>query len=271
MTPVKTYSDVELSKPMPVEEVWANEVAKTWWTIRQDAFLMMQNEPLLRKMVQEEVLAQGSFEEMLANRVSKSLASSIIARIELSEICKEALFSNPEIAFAASKDIHAALKCDPACDSALQPLLFFKGYLSLQCHRIAHEYWTGGRKDISRFIQARTSEAFGVDIHPGATIGHGVMLDHANSIVIGETAVVGNYVTVLHSVTLGSTGSVGGDRHPKIGDNVLLGAGAIVLGNIHVGDNAKVAAGSVVVKHVPSGRTVAGVPARIVSDDRGSQ
>jgi serine O-acetyltransferase len=123
-----------------------------------------------------------------------------------------------------------------------------------------------GRPDLAYFIQMRVSEVFGVDIHPAARMGKGIMIDHAHSIVIGETAVVGDNVSMLHSVTLGGTGKEDGDRHPKIGNGVLIGAGAKVLGNIHVGDCSRIAAGSVVLSDVPPCKTVAGVPARIVGE-----
>jgi serine O-acetyltransferase len=143
-------------------------------------------------------------------------------------------------------------------------VLFFKGFLALQSYRIAHWLWLADHCNLAYFIQMRTSEVFGVDIHPGARLGKGIMIDHAHSIVIGETAVVGDNVSMLHSVTLGGTGKEDGDRHPKIGDGVLIGAGAAVLGNIPVGNCSRIAAGSVVIEPVPPCTTVAGVPARIV-------
>ena len=155
---------------------------------------------------------------------------------------------------------------DPACDRFILPLLFFKGFQAIQAYRISHLLWREGRKDMARFFQMRSSEAFGVDIHPAAKIGKGIMIDHAHSIVIGETAVVGDNVSMLHSVTLGGTGKEEEDRHPKIGDGVLIGAGAKVLGNIKVGHCSRIAAGSVVLAEVPPCKTVAGVPARIVGE-----
>ena len=155
---------------------------------------------------------------------------------------------------------------DPASHRLMQPMLFFKGFQALQAYRIGHWLWNNGRIDMAYFVQMRCSEVFGVDIHPAARIGTGVMIDHAHSIVIGETAVVGNDVSMLHSVTLGGTGKEDGDRHPKIGDGVMIGAGAKVLGNIRVGHSSRIAAGSVVLADVPPCKTVAGVPARIVGD-----
>ena len=154
---------------------------------------------------------------------------------------------------------------DPACRGYLQPFLFFKGFIALQTYRIGHWLWVNDRQALALYLQSRISELFQVDIHPAAVIGSGVFLDHGTGIVIGETAVVGDAVSMLHGVTLGGTGAERGDRHPKIGKGVLLGAGAKVLGNIHVGDYAKVASGSVVLKEVPAGCTAAGVPARLVN------
>jgi len=153
---------------------------------------------------------------------------------------------------------------DPACHRLMQPLLYFKGYQAIQSYRLGHWLWQQGRKDLAYFIQMRVSEMFGVDIHPAARIGRGIMVDHAHSIVIGETAVVGDNVSMLHSVTLGGTGKEDDDRHPKIGNGVMIGAGAKVLGNIRVGNCSRIAAGSVVLEEVPPCTTVAGVPARIV-------
>ena len=160
----------------------------------------------------------------------------------------------------------AVYERDPACHRLMQPLLFFKGYQAVQAYRLGHWLWTEGRRDLAYFVQMRVSEVFGVDIHPAARIGRGIMIDHAHSIVIGETAVVGDNVSMLHSVTLGGTGKEEEDRHPKIGNGVLIGAGAKVLGNIKVGNCSRIAAGSVVLPDVPPCKTVAGVPARIVGE-----
>jgi serine O-acetyltransferase len=170
------------------------------------------------------------------------------------------------LGMAARADIVAVYDRDPACDRFLLPMLFFKGFQAIQAYRIAHWLWTKGRRDMARFFQMRASETFGVDIHPAAKIGKGIMIDHAHSIVIGETAVVGDNVSMLHSVTLGGTGKEEQDRHPKIGDGVLIGAGAKVLGNIKVGHCSRIAAGSVVLQEVPPCKTVAGVPAKIVGE-----
>ena len=181
------------------------------------------------------------------------------------EICEDAYAADPSIVAAALADLQAVFERDPACKGYLQPFLFFKGWLAVQTHRVAHALWRQGRETLAFYLQSRASELFQVDIHPGAKMGSGLFLDHGTGIVIGETAVVGDDVSMLHGVTLGGTGAERGDRHPKIGRGVLLGAGAKVLGNIVVGDYAKIASGSVVLKPVPAGCTAAGVPARLVN------
>jgi serine O-acetyltransferase len=205
-------------------------------------------------------------ERALAYRFSLKLASGEMSEQILREIADTAHESDDTLGQTARADLMAVLDRDPACHRLLQPILFFKGFQAVQAYRIAHWLWRRGRTDMAYFVQMRVSEVFGVDIHPAARIGKGLMIDHAHSIVIGETAVVGDNVSMLHSVTLGGTGKEDGDRHPKIGDGVLIGAGAKVLGNIRVGNCSRIAAGSVVLADVPPCSTVAGVPARVVGE-----
>ena len=178
---------------------------------------------------------------------------------------EEVYAADPGLVDAAEADLKAVFERDPACKGYVQPFLFFKGFLALQTQRVANRLWREGRETMALYLQSRMSELFQVDIHPAARIGRGVFIDHGTGIVIGETAVIGDDVSMLHGVTLGGTGAERGDRHPKIGRGVLLGAGATVLGNIEVGDYAKIASGSVVLKAVPAGCTAAGVPARLVN------
>jgi len=185
--------------------------------------------------------------------------------MSLREVAEEAYEADPSIVEAAEADLKAVFERDPACKGYVQPFLFFKGFLSLQSHRVSHWLWNEGRESMAFYLQSRVSELFQVDIHPAAVIGKGAFFDHGTGIVIGETAVIGDDVSMLQGVTLGGTGAERGDRHPKIGKGVLLGAGAKVLGNITIGDYAKVASGSVVLKPVPAGCTAAGVPARLVN------
>ena len=241
-------------------------VDPVWSRVRDEAFEMVTAEPLLGGLVHSSLLHHPTLERALAYRFSLKLASGEMSEQILREIADEAYAADAELGQAARADIMAVYDRDPACHRFIQPLLFFKGFQAVQAYRIGHWLWQQGRRDMAYFVQMRVSEVFGADIHPAARIGRGIMIDHAHSIVIGETAVVGDNVSMLHSVTLGGTGKEDEDRHPKIGNGVLIGAGAKVLGNIKIGDNSRIAAGSVVLHDVPCCKTVAGVPARIVGD-----
>lgn len=237
-----------------------------WAQLRDEARAAVRDEPLLGSLIHAGLLHHDSLEAALAYRFSLKLASGEMSEQILREIADQAYRSSPELGDAARADLLAVYDRDPATHRLLQPILFFKGFQALQAYRMAHWLWQTGRIDMAYFVQMRCSECFGVDIHPAAVIGTGVMIDHAHSIVIGETATVGNDVSMLHSVTLGGTGKEDGNRHPKIGDGVMIGAGAKVLGNIRVGHHSRIAAGSVVLHEVPSCKTVAGVPARVIGD-----
>ncbi|MEE3361776.1 MAG: serine O-acetyltransferase [Pseudomonadota bacterium] len=242
-----------------------------WARILTEAEDAVRDEPLLGGLVHYSVLHHPTIERALSYRISLKLANGEMSEQILREICDEAHASDPDLALAARADIVAVYERDPACHRFLQPLLYFKGFQAIQSYRVANWLWRQGRHDLAYMFQMRCSEVFGVDIHPAAKIGRGIMIDHAHSIVIGETAVVGDNVSMLHSVTLGGTGKEEEDRHPKIGDGVLIGAGAKVLGNIKIGNCSRIAAGSVVLEEVPPMKTVAGVPARIVGEAGCSQ
>jgi serine O-acetyltransferase len=237
-----------------------------WDQVVRDAREAIAAEPSFGGLVHSSVLNHDSFEQALAYRFALKMASPEFGEQALRQIANEAFADEPDLGQAARADIVAVYERDAACHRFLQPLLFFKGFQAVQAYRVAHWLWRHGRRDLAYFVQMRVSEAFGVDIHPGARIGRGIMIDHAHSVVIGETAVVGDNVSMLHSVTLGGTGKEEEDRHPKIEDGVLIGAGAKVLGNIRVGHCSRIAAGSVVLQDVPPMKTVAGVPARIVGE-----
>jgi len=237
-----------------------------WQRITDEARTVIDAEARLGGLMHASVLSHECLETALAYRMAIKLASRELSEQSIRAIADEAYASDPDLAAAARADIVAVFDRDPACTRFLQPLLFFKGYQAVQAYRVCHWLWQQGRTDLAYFIQMRISEAYGVDIHPAARIGRGIMIDHAHSIVIGETAVVGDNVSMLHSVTLGGTGKEHDDRHPKIGDGVLIGAGAKVLGNIRVGNCSRIAAGSVVLEEVPPCKTVAGVPAKIVGE-----
>ena len=237
-----------------------------WDRVRAEASAMVQSEPLLGGLVHSSLLHHPSLERALAYRFSLKLASGEMSEQILREIADEAYDTAADLGQSARADLAAVFERDPACTRLIQPMLFFKGYQAVQAYRVGHWLWQQGRRDMAYFVQMRVSEVFGVDIHPAATIGRGIMIDHAHSIVVGETAVIGDNVSMLHSVTLGGTGKEDGDRHPKIGNGVLIGAGAAVLGNISIGNCSRIAAGSVVLMDVPPCKTVAGVPARIVGE-----
>ncbi|MDT2075045.1 MAG: serine O-acetyltransferase [Planktomarina sp.] len=223
----------------------------------------LEQEPLLGAMIHSSILHHSSLDQALSYRIALKLASHEMPEQMLREISDDAI-EQGDIGRFSRADLVAVRERDPACHNLTHPLLFFKGFQAIQAYRVGHFLWMSDRKDLAYFFQSRISEVFGIDIHPAAVIGKGLMIDHAHSIVIGETAIVGDNVSMLHSVTLGGTGKKDSDRHPKIGDGVLIGAGAKVLGNIKVGHCSRIAAGSVVLHEVPPCKTVAGVPAKIV-------
>ncbi|MEO0386834.1 MAG: serine O-acetyltransferase [Pseudomonadota bacterium] len=237
-----------------------------WSRIRLEAEEVTRTEPLMAAMVHASILYHKTLDNVLSFRIAQKLASDEMSQLILREILDHAYIDQPGLVEAARADMMAVFERDPACNRLIQPLLFFKGFQAIQAHRLARYLWEKGRRDMAYFVQMRTSELFGVDVHPGARIGRGLMIDHAHSIVIGETAVVGDNVSMLHSVTLGGTGKEHDDRHPKVGDGVLIGAGAKILGNIRIGNCSRIASGSVVLHEVPPCKTVAGVPAKIVGE-----
>ncbi len=235
-----------------------------WGRIRAETAKHAQEEPLLASFLHASILNHNSLECALSFLLAQLMDSSAASSLMLREVMLKALKDDGNIRQAIRNDLQAVVDRDSACHELYIPFLYFKGFHALQVYRIGHWLWANGRESMGLFLQNRVSMVFGVDIHPAARLGHGIMLDHATGLVIGETAVVGNNVSILQSVTLGGTGKDEGDRHPKIGDGVLISAGAKILGNIRVGEGAKVGAGSVVLEEVPAHTTVAGVPAKIV-------
>ncbi|KAB1199143.1 Serine acetyltransferase 3, mitochondrial [Morella rubra] len=224
----------------------------------------VEQEPILSSYYYSSILSQRSLESALANHLSMKLSNPSLPSGILYDLFLGVLAGDQEIMGAVKDDLRAVKQRDPACISYVHCFLNFKGFLACQAHRVAHKLWSEDRMILALLIQNRVSEVFAVDIHPGARIGRGILLDHATGVVIGETAVVGNNVSILHKVTLGGTGKASGDRHPKIGNGVLIGAGTCILGNIRIGDGAKIGAGSVVLKDVPARTTAVGNPARLI-------
>ncbi|MGI9474149.1 MAG: serine O-acetyltransferase [Rubripirellula sp.] len=234
--------------------------APEWSALQAEANTI--REPLLAHFIERTVLQSTTFIEGLANLISEKLFSVNADEWRLEFL--HALHAEPEMGDRSFRDLLAIRRNDPATSSLLQPFLNFKGFHALVAYRFSHRLWMRNRVSLARHLQSQISERFGIDIHPAATIGEGVFLDHGTGVVIGETAVVGNDVTILHGVTLGGTGKASGDRHPKVGDGVFVGASAQLLGNIKIGDHATIGASSVVLKDVPEASTVAGIPARVI-------
>lgn len=251
--------------PQHLEVVSPGLAPPVWASLRNEALQVVKTEPSLASLVNAVILRHNSLEGALSFQLARKLGDQELRAMSLREVVEEALSADPSIIEAVEADLRAVFERDPACKGYLQPFLYFKGFLALQTYRIAHWLQGQGREPLALYLQSRMSELFQVDINPASRVGKGVFLDHGTGIVIGETAVIGDDVSMLHGVTLGGTGAHRGDRHPKIGNGVLLGAGAKVLGNIRIGDHAKIAAGSVVLKNVPAHCTAAGVPARLIN------
>ena len=222
----------------------SDELELVWNNIKAEARALADCEPMLASFYHATLLKHENLGSALSYMLANKLANPIMPAIAIREIVEEAYRQDPSMIASAALDIQAVRQRDPAVDKYSTPLLYLKGFHALQAYRIGHWLWNEGRRALA--------------------VGHGIMLDHATGIVIGETAVVENDVSILQSVTLGGTGKTSGDRHPKIREGVMIGAGAKILGNIEVGRGAKIGAGSVVLQPVPPHTTAAGVPARIV-------
>ncbi len=237
---------------------------RLWRDIRAEAEAAVRDEPLLASYLHRALLSHPTLESALIYNLSEQLGNAVVSALTIRQIFEQTLAEAPQIGRSARRDLLAYYERDPACDRHLMPLLFFKGFHALQVHRSAHHLWNCGRHSLALYLQNQCSERFGVDIHPAAVIGSGIMIDHATGLVIGETARVGDEVSFLHGVTLGGTGCAGGERHPQVGSGVLISAGAKLLGRIDIGANARIGAGSLVLDPVPADATAVGVPAQIV-------
>jgi serine O-acetyltransferase len=237
-----------------------------WTRIRDEANDIVQREPEIGTFIYSSILHHDTLETAVVHRVSERLDHADVSAGLIRQAYTDALEAEPKIGQAFRADIVAVFDRDPATDRFIEPVLYYKGFHAIQTHRLAHWLWSQNRKDFAYYLQSRSSAVFQCDVHPAAKMGRGIFLDHATGLVVGETAVIGDNVSMLHDVTLGGTGKDHGDRHPKIADGVLIGAGAKIIGNIEIGHCSRVAAGSVVLKAVPHNVTVAGIPAKVVGD-----
>ncbi|MFD2185100.1 serine O-acetyltransferase [Rhodoplanes azumiensis] len=237
---------------------------RLWTRLRDEAETMLARAPEFGALIMTTILGADGFEDAVARRIAARLANADVSAAILRDAFLRAYADDSAIGRATRADVLAVLDRDPATSRLIEPVLFYKGFHAIQGHRLAHWAWTHDRRDLALWLQSRSSEVFQTDIHPAAPFGDGIFLDHATGLVVGATAVVGNNVSILQAVTLGGTGNETGDRHPKIRNGVLIGAGAKILGNIEIGHCARIAAGSVVLKPVPPATTVAGVPAKVV-------
>jgi serine O-acetyltransferase len=237
-----------------------------WDMIKKTSAEQAEAEPVLASFLHATILNHSGLEDALSFQLANKLDSPTAPALLIREIIQEALSESSDIGEAVRADIVATFERDSACDCLSTPLMFYKGFHALQAYRVAHWLWQNERQPLALFLQNHISTAFSIDIHPAAKIGKGIMLDHGTGIVIGETAVVKDNVSIMQSVTLGGTGKESGDRHPKIGEGVLIGAGSKILGNIEIGSGVHISAGSVVLKPVPPHKVVAGVPAEIIGD-----
>lgn len=251
-----------------VNEVRAGDHLKLmdpiWASVKAEAQEAAEHDPVLSSFLFSTIVNSRSLEDSVIYRICERLDHADLPAVILRQTFGEMVADWPDWSSILRVDIQAFFDRDPACTRLMEPVLYFKGFHAIQTHRLAHWLWNRGRRDFALYLQSRSSSVFQTDINPAAKIGRGIFLDHATGLVVGSTAVIGDNVSVLQGVTLGGTGKESGDRHPKIGDGVLIGAGAKILGNIRVGNCSRIAAGSVVLKEVPSCSTVAGVPAKVI-------
>ncbi len=237
-----------------------------WSEVQADARHIVQSEPAMASFVYATVLNHDRLEDAIVHRIAQRLDNHVVTAELIRSTFGQALADDPSLCEAMRVDLAAVYDRDPACHRYIEPVLYFKGFHAIETHRLAHWLWQQGRRDLAYYLQSKASEVFQTDINPAVPVGKGIFLDHATGLVVGETAVIEDDVSILQDVTLGGTGKEDGDRHPKIRQGVLIGAGAKILGNIEVGRCSKVAAGSVVLKPVPANSTVAGVPARVIGE-----
>jgi serine O-acetyltransferase len=246
-----------------------SQVDPIWVEVKREAEAIVASEPAIASFVYATILNHERLEDAIVHRVAQRLDNTVVSAEVIRIAFNEAFAANRELGQIMRCDIAAVYDRDPACDRHIEPVLYFKGFHAIQTHRLAHWLWNRGRRDFALYLQSRSSSVFQTDINPAAPMGRGIFLDHGTGLVVGRTAAIGDNVSILQDVTLGGTGKEIEDRHPKISNGVLIGAGAKILGNIEIGEGAKVAAGSVVLHPVAPHTTVAGVPAKVVGKTDG--
>ena len=237
-----------------------------WFEVKREAEEIVRAEPAMASFVFGTVLNRNRLEDAIIDRIAQRLDNHVVSAESIRCGFEQAFEEDQSLGEVMRSDIAAVYDRDPACHRYIEPVLYFKGFHAIQTHRLAHFLFNKGRRDFALYLQSRSSEVFQTDINPAVPMGRGIFLDHATGLVVGETAVIEDDVSLLQDVTLGGTGKEGGDRHPKVRHGVLIGAGAKILGNIEIGACSKVAAGSVVLRDVPRNTTVAGVPAQVVGE-----
>jgi len=265
--PPAQYEDIDILIPNTVFDP-QNNIDHVWTLLRHEAQREAQREPLLVSFLYSTILNHPNLESALAFHLANRLSSPSMMSTQIMSLIMEALDTSPTFRRDLRRDIMAVRDRDPACTCLPDVFLHFKGFHALQTHRVANFFWATGRKTLAHYLQSQVSQNFQIDIHPNATLRSGIMLDHGTGIVIGETATVGYDCSILHHVTLGGSGKAGVDRHPKVGNGVLLGAGASVLGNIKIGDGCQVGAGTLVIGDLPAHSVAVGVPAKVIGTFR---
>ncbi|SCX22963.1 Serine acetyltransferase [Agrobacterium sp. DSM 25558] len=254
VSPISKIDDCQI----PISE-------RIWENLLDEARLMCVREPGLEQFLEIAILGAGSFRKALKTQIGVRFSGLTLPREQLDELVEETYECEPNLIQAAASDLAAYKSRNAAFSSYLAPFLYFRGYQALQAQRVSNYLWRSGRHGMAIHVYDRICQMSGTDIHPAVTFGTGIFIDHAIGLVIGETAVVEDNVSLLHNVTLGATGNDRGDRHPKVRRGAIIGAGATILGNIEVGNDARVGAGSVVLQTVLPHATVVGIPARTVS------
>lgn len=234
-----------------------------WHTIQREAVAVAAAEPVLAGWMREAIVNQSNLAGALAQLIAVALGGSGAEKTVTRQLAERAYRGDPSLIDIAILDLMAPLDRDPACPGPLHVLLHFKGYIALQAYRITHRLWENARTELARQLHGRITQALDISIHPSATVGNAIFIDHGTGIIIGEGVAIGDDVSMLQGVTISSLpeGQAGA---PRIGRGVLLSAGATVLGNVDIGDFAKIGAGSLVIGSVPSGYTAVGVPARLI-------